>query len=272
MTRRLLADERGSGAAELALLTPALVALLMITVLAFRVTQADAEVADVAAEAARAASLERTPGAAADAAQNTAAANLAAGGITCTNLTVATNTGAFAAGGGPDRPADHQRARHPHPVRDRPGGSRPLPRSRDVTSRLRPDSGGIATTFAAGIAIGLLAVIALVGDGGRLLSGRRQASDVASGAARAAAQEVDLQTFRQTGDVVLDPSAAAGAARSYLNTLGEDGSANVAGDVVTVTVTRQIDLPLLGLIGVGSRTVTATRQARAAAGIDQAEG
>jgi len=98
MTRRLQ-EERGSGAAELALLTPALVALLMVTVLAFRVTQADAEVADVAAEAARAASLERTPAAAAGAARAAAAANLAAGGITCTNLTVTTDTGAFTAGG-----------------------------------------------------------------------------------------------------------------------------------------------------------------------------
>ncbi len=140
-----------------------------------------------------------------------------------------------------------------------------------MTRRRTDDAGGIATTFAAGVAIGLIAVIALVGDGGRLLSGRRQASDVASGAARAAAQEVDLQAFRQTGDVVLEPDAAAAAARAYLNTLGEDGSASVTGDVVTVTVSRQIDLPLLGLVGVGSRTVTATRQARAAAGIDQAE-
>lgn len=133
------------------------------------------------------------------------------------------------------------------------------------------DSGGIATTFAAGIAVGLIAVIALVGDGGRLLSSRRQAGDVASGAARAAAQEIDVVAFRQTGEVVLDAAAAEDAAQAYLDALAAGGSASVAGDVVTVTVSRQVDLPLLGLIGVGSRTVAATRQARAAAGIDQAE-
>jgi Flp pilus assembly protein TadG len=95
---RRLIDERGSGAAELALLAPALVAMLMFTAFAFRITQADAEVADVAAEAARAASLERSAPAAAAAAQATAAANLAAGGVTCTNLQVATDTGTFVAG------------------------------------------------------------------------------------------------------------------------------------------------------------------------------
>ena len=137
-------------------------------------------------------------------------------------------------------------------------------------SRLRADSGGIATTFVAGVTVGLIAVIALVGDGGRLLSGRRQAGDLAAGAARAGTQQLDLTLFRQTGEVVLDDSAS-DAARSYLQVLGVTGTAAVTGDVVTVTVTRQVDLPLLGLLGEDARTVTATRQARAAAGIDSAE-
>ena len=137
-------------------------------------------------------------------------------------------------------------------------------------SRLLADSGGIATTFVAGVTVGLIAVIALVGDGGRLLSGRRQAGDLAAGAARAGTQQLDLTLFRQTGEVVLDDSAS-DAARSYLQVLGATGTASVTGDVVTVTVTRQVDLPLLGLLGQDSRTVTATRSARAAAGIDSAE-
>lgn len=133
------------------------------------------------------------------------------------------------------------------------------------------DRGGIGTTFVAGVAVGLIAVIALVGDGGRLLSNRRQAGDLASGAARAGAQQVDLPAFRQRGEVVLDPGSAADAAHSYLYALEASGSVSASGDTVSVTVVREVDLPLLGLVGIPVRTVSATRQARAAAGIDQAE-
>lgn len=133
------------------------------------------------------------------------------------------------------------------------------------------DRGGIGTTFAAGVAIGMIAVIALVGDGGRLLSNRRQAGDLASGAARAGAQQVDLLAFRQRGEVVLDPAAAADAAHAYLYAVEAAGSVSATGDTVSVTVAREIDLPLLGLVGVPVRTVNATRRARAASGIDRAE-
>lgn len=133
------------------------------------------------------------------------------------------------------------------------------------------DRGGIATTFAAGVAVGLIAVIALVGDGGRLLSDRRQAGDLASGAARAGAQQVDLLAFRQRGEVVLDPAAAADAAHSYLFAVEATGSVSATGDTVSVSVVRDVDLPLLGLVGVPVRTVSATRRARAASGIDQAQ-
>ena len=94
------AGEQGSTAAvELALLTPVLLAVLMVTALAFRLTQASAEVTDVAAEAARAASLERDPGQAAAAAQATVTANLTAAGIACRGLQVTTDTRGFAPGG-----------------------------------------------------------------------------------------------------------------------------------------------------------------------------
>lgn len=98
MTR--ISDERGGTASvELALLAPALLAMLMVTALAFRVTQAGAEVGDIAAEAARAASLERSPGQAAATARTTAAANLSEGEITCLDLQVTTDTSDFAPGG-----------------------------------------------------------------------------------------------------------------------------------------------------------------------------
>lgn len=96
---RVRGDRGATASVELALLTPALLAMLMVTTLVFRITQAAAEVTDIAAEAARAASLERAPADAAAAAQATAAANLTAGEVTCVDLQVTTDTGAFVPGG-----------------------------------------------------------------------------------------------------------------------------------------------------------------------------
>lgn len=96
---RVREERGGTASVELALLTPALLAMLMVTTLAFRITQASAEVTDIAAEAARAASLERAPADAEAAAQATAAANLTAGEVACVDLHVTTDTGAFVPGG-----------------------------------------------------------------------------------------------------------------------------------------------------------------------------
>lgn len=96
---RLPQEQGATASVELALLAPALLVMLMVTTLAFRITQASAEVTDIAAEAARAASLERAPADADAAAQATAAANLTAGEVACVDLRVTTDTGAFVPGG-----------------------------------------------------------------------------------------------------------------------------------------------------------------------------
>jgi Flp pilus assembly protein TadG len=67
------ADDQGSAAVEMAILAPALVALLLLVTLAGRVTTADNIVRRAAADGARAASLERTPAAARTAATDAVA-------------------------------------------------------------------------------------------------------------------------------------------------------------------------------------------------------
>lgn len=136
--------------------------------------------------------------------------------------------------------------------------------------RISEDHGGVATIFAVIMVTALMAVIGLVSDGGRLLGARRQAGDLAASAARAGAQQIDLDTLRLTGTVAVSPQAAVDAAQAFLAVQDARGSASVADEVVTVTVSATVDLPLLRLVGLGSRTVTATRQARAAIGIDTA--
>lgn len=91
--------ERGSVAVEAAVVAPALVALLLVVVLAGRVTQADGDVRRAAAAAARAASLHRYADGAEVAARDAAEANLATSGVACGHLDTAVDTSAFGAGG-----------------------------------------------------------------------------------------------------------------------------------------------------------------------------
>ncbi|MCE7011725.1 pilus assembly protein [Kibdelosporangium philippinense] len=85
-------DEGGSAAAELTLLTPLLILLLLFVVLCGRLADTKLRINDVAHQAARAATLARTPSQATANAQSTASAALASAGITCQSLTVSTDT------------------------------------------------------------------------------------------------------------------------------------------------------------------------------------
>lgn len=91
--------EMGAVSTELAVLTPVLIGFMLLVVFAGRVAQAEGDVAHAAHEAARAASLTGTAAAAAEAAQQTAAANLAEGAVACRELDVSVETTGFAAGG-----------------------------------------------------------------------------------------------------------------------------------------------------------------------------
>ncbi|WP_433264750.1 TadE/TadG family type IV pilus assembly protein [Actinosynnema sp. CS-041913] len=90
--RALRRDERGSAAAELTLLTPLLILLLLFVVFCGRLADTKLRINDVAHQAARAATLARTPSQATANAQVTASAALASAGITCQSLSVSTDT------------------------------------------------------------------------------------------------------------------------------------------------------------------------------------
>ena len=97
MTR--LHAQRGAVSTELAVLTPLLIGFMLLVVFAGRVAQAEGDVAHAAHEAARAASLVASPTAAAAAGEETAAANIADGGVGCRHLDVVVDTEEFGAGG-----------------------------------------------------------------------------------------------------------------------------------------------------------------------------
>jgi Flp pilus assembly protein TadG len=92
-------DHRGSVSAELALITPLLLLLLMFVVMLGRLAEARLQVDDAAAQAARAATSAGDAGSASLVAQQSATAGLASDGVTCSTLTVATDSSDFVPGG-----------------------------------------------------------------------------------------------------------------------------------------------------------------------------
>ncbi len=91
-------SERGS-AAELALVTVPLMLILFVIVAMGRVASARSEVDAAARDAARAASMARSPGAATRAAQDAAAASLDSDGLACRSFNVSVDLANFTPGG-----------------------------------------------------------------------------------------------------------------------------------------------------------------------------
>lgn len=93
-------DDCGSVAAEVTIAAPVLAMLLVfVGVVAHRGVDARIRLDDAAHQAARAASIERTPAAASLAAQITATGALASAGVACRSLSVDTATGGLIPGG-----------------------------------------------------------------------------------------------------------------------------------------------------------------------------
>ena len=96
---RRAGGEDGAVATELVLLTPVLVVMLLYVVALGRLAGARIDVDGAAAQAARAASIARSPTAAVALARQTAAGALSSDHVTCGALTVTTDTAGFAPGG-----------------------------------------------------------------------------------------------------------------------------------------------------------------------------
>ena len=135
-----------------------------------------------------------------------------------------------------------------------------------LLARLRNEEDGVVTAFVVVIALALMLFAGLVYDGGMALRAKVEAVDEAGAATHAGAQQLDLTALRSTGTVTLDPSAADGAAQSYLATIGRTGTVAVNGDEVTVTVSFQQPTALLGIAGISSFTVSGSGSATATEG------
>jgi Flp pilus assembly protein TadG len=133
--------------------------------------------------------------------------------------------------------------------------------------RLREDQDGRVTAFVVIIVTAILLFAGLVLDGGLALAAKVRALGEAQEAARAGAQEIDLAAYRADGTLRLAPQQASAAARNYLAAAGHTGTVSVAGNTVNVTVTVSQSTQLLGLVGIGSITVTGAGQAQPQRGV-----
>lgn len=119
----------------------------------------------------------------------------------------------------------------------------------------------------------LFAFGGLVLDGGRVITSRQTAANVAEQAARLAVDELNRDTFRGSGQVgAVDLPAAQTAACGYSATAGPAASCSTTltpdGQLrVEVTITTQT--ALLGAVGISSLTVRGSGTARPAIGANQ---
>lgn len=145
-------------------------------------------------------------------------------------------------------------------VPDRPGGM-------TAVHRLAVDDTGRVTAFVVVIVTAVLAFSGLVLDGGLALAAKVRAIGEAQEAARAGVQAIDLAAYRADGTLRLVPDQASTLARTYLTSTGDSGTVTVAGNSVTVTVTTTQKTQLLGLLGIGSMTMTGSGSAHPERGV-----
>src|SRR5690625_2384751 len=125
-----------------------------------------------------------------------------------------------------------------------------------MTRSRRTDERGSAAIWLLICGIAGMMLLALVVDGGSTMAAKREASRTAEQAARVAADQTSLASLH-TGEVEVDPAAAVSAAHDYINAAGSQGTVDVDGDTVTVTIRNTYQTRLLNAFGMDSVTVTA---------------
>lgn len=146
------------------------------------------------------------------------------------------------------------------------------PQRRRSQSRLpghgRDDTGAI-TVLVLLLTPMLLALAGLVWDGGLAITARQQAADLAEQAARAGADQLDLDAARGAGNNLIDAPQARISACQYLQTADPAAgcAATATGQAVTVQITTRTSTALLGLIGIHTLTTHGHATARPLQGV-----
>ena len=135
---------------------------------------------------------------------------------------------------------------------------------------------GQAVVWAAVMMPLFLAVIGLAIDGGVAMKAQRQLQNVADGAARAGAMQLDQQIYRASAGATLqiDPGKARQVAAQYVSAQAPKASGDVTADPqqVIVTLKQQIPTTFIQSVGSSHMDVDAVAPARIRFGIQQEVG
>ena len=146
--------------------------------------------------------------------------------------------------------------------------------------RQRRDQGSVAV-FTVVFAIAVVAMTALIVDGGIAMNARERAADIAGQAARAAASDIDVTALRTTGTAQIGPGACAAASDLVARYVGVDSGGVDRVDTVTIQscfapqgaeqATVQVQVVTVPLVGgiLGGFTESATQSATAECGITE---
>ncbi len=128
---------------------------------------------------------------------------------------------------------------------------------------------GVASVVLVLLAGAFLALAGLVWDGGRAITARQQAADLAEQAARAGADDLDVSAARATGADRIDPAGAIAAACRYVAVAapGAGCLADATPAAVTVAVTTRTPTAVLGIVGIPSLTTHGHATASAVRGV-----
>src|SRR5262245_61587366 len=137
----------------------------------------------------------------------------------------------------------------------------------------RAQRGAATTSFLLCMVPVFVLLLGMAFDFSQAYTADTRAVNVAEQAARAGAQELDLDAVRQSGVYQLDAGAAVDSAVRFLDAAGYTGSAAVSTDlngrqIVEVSTTWSSPTAFLGLINIPSFDGTAKASARIAVGVD----
>ncbi|MEV0254704.1 hypothetical protein AB0H82_10640 [Streptomyces sp. NPDC050732] len=112
-----------------------------------------------------------------------------------------------------------------------------------------------------GFALVIIALLALLVDGGRLLMADADADDIAAEAARAAGQEINGPDAITGKGTRADPAQAVATAQDFLADAGVHGTVTVAADGQSLTITVHDTYHTLLLGGFGPTRMQVTARA-----------
>lgn len=129
------------------------------------------------------------------------------------------------------------------------------------------EQGSIALYFAI-ITVAAFAMLGLVVDGGQAFASRERAADLATQAARSAADALIPDSVRGLPtDLQADPAAARTAANNLVSAAGAHlNSISISGDQVSVSVTVHRPTAILSAVGLDEISQTASATATAVYG------